>query len=160
MRVCASTCILDPKTHLAIVRLISEHRELRQLGALDATHRRRFPVHQHVHHRVAICTPPRKKKHKRTEQATSHAHMQPRKNTHAFSMDVLDSVQRIITTLNFDGAVLRIQRVVVQVHHAGQRRREAHAVRDAAVAGQPHQFVALGDVVQEAEHHRKGCRSL
>jgi len=39
----------------------------------------------------------------------------------------------------------------VQVHHAGQRRGEAHAVLDAAVAVQPHQRVALRHIVQKAE---------
>ena len=42
--------------------------------------------------------------------------------------------QGIVTAFDFDGAVLIVQRVVVQVHHAGQRRGEAQPVLDAAVA--------------------------
>jgi hypothetical protein len=37
----------------------------------------------------------------------------------------------------------------VQVHHASERRCEAHAISDAAVAIQTDQFVTFGDVVQE-----------
>lgn len=55
------------------------------------------------------------------------------------------------TAFNLDGAVLAVQRVVVQVHHAGQGGREPHPVGDAAVAAQPHQLIALGHVVEETE---------
>lgn len=55
------------------------------------------------------------------------------------------------TAFNLDGAVLAVERVVVQVHHARQRGSEAHAVGDAAVAAQPHQLVALRHVVQETK---------
>ena len=53
----------------------------------------------------------------------------------------------LLTAFNLDGAVLLVERVVVEVHHAGERRREAHAVRDGAVAVQPHHLVLLGHVV-------------
>lgn len=52
-----------------------------------------------------------------------------------------------LTTFDFNRAVLIVQGVVVQVHHAGERRREAHAVGDAAVAIQSDQFVAFCDIV-------------
>lgn len=55
------------------------------------------------------------------------------------------------TAFNLDGAVLAVERVVVEVHHAGQGGGEPHPVRDAAVAAQPHQLVALRDVVEETE---------
>lgn len=42
----------------------------------------------------------------------------------------------------------------MQVHHAGQGRRESHAVRDRAVTGQPDELVAFGDVVQEAANRK------
>lgn len=44
----------------------------------------------------------------------------------------LDHVN-ILTTLNFYSTVLGVERVVVQVHHAGKGRGEAHAVSDASV---------------------------
>ena len=37
----------------------------------------------------------------------------------------------------------------MEVHHAGERRGEAHAVGDGAVAVQPHHLVLLSHVVQE-----------
>lgn len=55
------------------------------------------------------------------------------------------------TALDLDGAVLGVEGVVVQVHHAGQGRGEPHAVRHRAVAGQSHKLVALRHVVEEAE---------
>ena len=61
----------------------------------------------------------------------------------------------LLTAFDLDGAVLLVERVVVEVHHAGERRREAHAVRDGAVAVQPHHLVLLGHVVQEAEESFK-----
>ena len=63
----------------------------------------------------------------------------------------------LLTAFDLDGAVLLVERVVVEVHHAGERRREAHAVRDGAVAVQPHHLVLLGHVVQEAEQSFKLC---
>lgn len=46
----------------------------------------------------------------------------------------LDHVSiRVLTTLNFYSTVLGVERVVVQVHHAGKGRGEAHAVSDASV---------------------------
>lgn len=51
------------------------------------------------------------------------------------------------TALDFYGAVLRIERVVVQIHHAGQSRRESHAISDRSVSGQPNEFITLGHIV-------------
>lgn len=56
------------------------------------------------------------------------------------------------TAFNLDGAVLAVERIVVEVHHAGQRGGEPHAVRDTAVASQADQLVALRHVVQETTH--------
>ena len=52
-----------------------------------------------------------------------------------------------LTALNLDGAVLSVQRVVVEVHHAGQGRGEPHAVGDGPVPVQPHHLVLLRHVV-------------
>lgn len=54
------------------------------------------------------------------------------------------------TAFNLDGAVLAVQRVVVQVHHAGERGGEPHAICDAAIAAETHQLVAFRHVVKEA----------
>lgn len=51
------------------------------------------------------------------------------------------------TAFDLYGAVLRIERIVVQIHHAGQGRRESHAISDRSVSGQPNEFIALGHVV-------------
>lgn len=51
------------------------------------------------------------------------------------------------TALDFYGAVLRIERIVVQIHHAGQGRRESHAISDRSVSGQPNEFITLGHIV-------------
>lgn len=55
------------------------------------------------------------------------------------------------TAFNLDGAVLAVERVVVQVHHAGERRCEPHAVCDAAVAAETHQLVPLRHVVEKTK---------
>lgn len=51
------------------------------------------------------------------------------------------------TALDFYGAVLRVEWIVVQIHHAGQGRRESHAICDRSVSGQSNEFVTLGHVV-------------
>jgi hypothetical protein len=56
-----------------------------------------------------------------------------------------------LTALNFDRAVLRVERVVVEVHHAGQGRREPHAVGDGSVAVKPDHLVLFRYVVEETE---------
>lgn len=53
------------------------------------------------------------------------------------------------TAFNLDGAVLAVQGVIVEVHHAGERRGEPHPVRNAAVSAEPHQLVSLRHIVQE-----------
>lgn len=53
----------------------------------------------------------------------------------------------VLTTFDFHSAVLRVQWVIVQIHHAGECRGEPHAVGDGAVAAETHQFVSFGDVV-------------
>lgn len=60
-----------------------------------------------------------------------------------------------LTTFDFDGAILRIQWIVVQIHHAGQRCGETHAISYRSVASQAHQFISLGDIMQEATQAKK-----
>lgn len=55
------------------------------------------------------------------------------------------------TAFNLDGAVLAVQWVVVQVHHAGQGGGEPHPIRDAPVAAETNQLVAFRYVVEETE---------
>lgn len=40
----------------------------------------------------------------------------------------------LLTTLDFDGTILRVEGIVMKIHHAGQGRRKPHTVRDRAVA--------------------------
>ena len=56
-----------------------------------------------------------------------------------------------LTALDFDSAVLRVEGVVVEVHHAGKRRREPHAVGDGTVAVQTNHLVLFRYVVEETE---------
>ena len=58
-----------------------------------------------------------------------------------------------LTALNLDGAVLSVQRVVVEVHHAGQGRGEPHAVGDGPVPVQPHHLVLLRHIVEKTEKY-------
>lgn len=59
------------------------------------------------------------------------------------------------TALDLYGAVLRIEWIVVQIHHASQGRRESHAISDRSVSGQPDEFITLGHVVQETANKPK-----
>jgi hypothetical protein len=56
-----------------------------------------------------------------------------------------------LTALDLHRAVLRVQGVVVQVHHARQSGGEPHPIRDSSIPIQSNQFVPLGDVVQETD---------
>jgi hypothetical protein len=56
-----------------------------------------------------------------------------------------------LTALDLDRAVLRVKRIVVQIHHAGKRGGESHAVGHRAVACQSHELVPLGDVMEKAK---------
>ena len=58
-----------------------------------------------------------------------------------------------LTALNLDGAVLSVQRVVVEVHHAGQGCGEPHAVGDGPVPVQPHHLVLLRHIVEKTEKY-------
>ena len=59
---------------------------------------------------------------------------------------------QILTALDLHGAVLPVQGVVVQVHHAGQGGGESHAVGDRPVPVQPHHLVLLRHVVEKTEN--------
>lgn len=63
------------------------------------------------------------------------------------------NLRRVLTALDLDGAVLGVEGVIVQVHHASQGRGEPHAVRDQTVARKPHELVALRHVVQKAANN-------
>ena len=56
-----------------------------------------------------------------------------------------------LTALNLDGAVLSVQRVVVEVHHTCQCGGEPHPVRDGSVPVEPHHLVLLRHVVEKTE---------
>lgn len=58
------------------------------------------------------------------------------------------------TALDLYGAVLRIERIVVQIHHAGQCRCKSHAISDRTVAGKSDEFVAFSYVVQKARKRK------
>ena len=66
---------------------------------------------------------------------------------------------KVLTALNLHGAVLPVERVVVEVHHAGQRGGEAHAVGDGPVPVQPHHLVLLRHVVEKTEIIHKSVDS-
>lgn len=52
-----------------------------------------------------------------------------------------------LTAFNFYRAILRVQRVIMQIHHTCKCCSESHAVGDCAVASQTHQFIAFGDIM-------------
>ena len=56
---------------------------------------------------------------------------------------------QILTALDLHSAVLPVQGVVVQVHHAGQGGGEPHAVGDRPVTVKPHHLVLLRHVVEK-----------
>jgi hypothetical protein len=59
-----------------------------------------------------------------------------------------------LTAFNLNCAVLGVQGVVVQVHHAGKSGREPHSVSNAAISMKLDHLVLLGDVVQVTVHPR------
>ena len=61
-------------------------------------------------------------------------------------------MSQILTALDLHGAVLPVQGVVVQVHHAGQGGGEPHAVGDRPVPVPPHHLVLLRHVVEKTEN--------
>jgi hypothetical protein len=112
-------------TCLSVVCLVAHDGELRQFSLFDSPNWRISPVHQYIGHGVAIC------------EAIEFV-----------SRERIAKSQKL-TALDLDGAVLRVEWIVVQVHHAGQRRCESHAVGDRAVACQAHELVPLGDVMKK-----------
>lgn len=56
-----------------------------------------------------------------------------------------------LTTLNFNCAVLRVERVVVKVHHAGEGGGEPHPISDTAITIQSNQLVPLRHIMQKTE---------
>ena len=68
--------------------------------------------------------------------------------------------RQTLTALNLHSAVLSVQRVVVEVHHTGQRGGEPHPVGDGPVAVEPHHLVLLRDVVQETEVETQSISGL
>lgn len=115
---------------LPIVRLIANDGELWQFGIFHAAHWSGFPVHDHIADGIAIW---------------GREYLQYLEVYHALSM-----LFHILTTLYFYGAILGIQWIVMQVHHAGQCGGEPHAIRNGAIAAQTHQLISLSDIVQKA----------
>jgi hypothetical protein len=60
-----------------------------------------------------------------------------------------------LTALDLHGTILRVEGIVMQIHHAGQGRRESHAVRDRTVAQQSDKLVTFSDVVQKAANRHE-----
>lgn len=60
-----------------------------------------------------------------------------------------------LTTFDFDGTILRIQWIMMQIHHARQCSGKPHAIRYRSIASQTHQFIWFSDIVQETAMRTK-----
>ena len=56
-----------------------------------------------------------------------------------------------LTAFDFDRAVLMVEWIIMQIHHASQSGGESKSVLDTAVSVQSHQSVSFGHVVQKTE---------
>lgn len=52
-----------------------------------------------------------------------------------------------LTAFDFDRTILRVQRIIMQIHHTCECCGKSHSVCDCAVASQTHQFIAFGDIM-------------